>query len=321
MSKRLKRLLTGLVLMALLLLVVPASTTHSQGGSITIVPTFPTKADFIRIIISGQWGTGCPRVSASHTIVGNTIIIQGSITNAAPICTQVVTPWSIAVAIGRLPAGTYIVNVNIQGGIWSVVGTRVFTVREAQPVTPTICDPGAHSPDSVFFTDGARYYATGGANTAPGADHWFDLTTIDTTFLAKWQAWGKTSTPFGIELMENGDWAIYRGGGPTPALPPPPTTLDLCLNTPGAAPAQVEVFVQQRPPDPTSAPAQTGEIRDQAGWLKVGRVTVPGFVAQYRLYSVTVTDAPGSEFYNVAVRLVEETGEANVLIAWLKLRR
>jgi FlgD Ig-like domain len=104
--------------------------TSFQGRSITIVPALPTTADSIEIIVCGEWGSSCPKVSYSHAVWGNTILIQGCITPAAQICLTVITSWSIKVPIGKLPAGTYMVDVNIQGGFWSLIDTAVFAVTE-----------------------------------------------------------------------------------------------------------------------------------------------------------------------------------------------
>jgi hypothetical protein len=104
--------------------------TSLQKGLISVVPASPTTADSIEIIVCGEWGSSCPLVSYSHATLGNTIFIQGCITPAAQICLTVITSWSIKAPIGKLPAGTYKIDVNIQGGFWSVIETTTFIVTE-----------------------------------------------------------------------------------------------------------------------------------------------------------------------------------------------
>jgi hypothetical protein len=186
------------------------------------------------------------------------------------------------------------------------------------PPTPTavVCDPGAYA-EGLFLRDGARYLATGGTNLSPdkrGADHWADLSVIDPAFLAKWQGWGKSEKPFEAGMNDDGDWVVYR----IAARNQPLVELQFCLKAVGNKPAQVEVFVQTEPTDPTKLPAPDGDIRGLEGWTKVGTLTVG--LGSYQIYTVSVSGINASAFYNVALRLVEETPDGNVIVAWLKLR-
>jgi hypothetical protein len=57
------------------------------------------------------------------------------------------------------------------------------------------------------------------------------------------------------------------------------------------------------------------------GWRagqKSGTLTVG--LGSYQIYTVSVSGINASAFYNVALRLVEETPDGNVIVAWLKLR-
>jgi hypothetical protein len=101
-----------------------------------------------------------------------------------------------------------------------LLGMQTFVVVAVQPPqpptppTPTavVCDPGAYA-EGLFLRDGARYLATGGTNPSPdkrGADHWADLSALDSSFLAKWQAWGKSEKPFEAGMNDDGDWVVYR---------------------------------------------------------------------------------------------------------------
>ncbi len=317
MILRWKQIVQGValtLLLALLLLASPALTTRSQGGSITIVPPFPTTADDISIIVSGQWGTSCPKVIYSYVIVVNTIFIQGSITNAAPVCLFVITPWSITVKIGKLPAGTYIVNVNIQGGPWSVVGTKVFQVTG--PPAPAICNPGPQMP-GVYLATGGRFYATGADDKR---DDWgggwggvdgFALITVPnvpTTWGAAYQA----------SIWHSGDWVVYHfltGGGPVGLI-------ELCLSNYLTPPTgtRVEVYVRNGAPTPPYLPPE--HDKDLA-WQLVGPVDIlpPGL---WQIYPVTITTPiPPATEYAVALKCpnceLEGGFDRNVDIAWVKL--
>ncbi|MDW8141499.1 MAG: hypothetical protein RMJ90_04365, partial [Candidatus Bipolaricaulota bacterium] len=276
---------------------------------------------------------GCIPQNPTGSLFGTTITINTS--NPGTMCTQALTPWGpYTLGAGILPPGTYLVRVihNPAGGPPELLGTRTFVVVAPQPPptppqpptpptpptppapTAIVCDPGMPA-DGLFLRDGARYLATGGASAFAdrrGVDHWADLTAIDASFLAKWQAWGRSERPFEAGMNDDGDWVIYR----VVARNQPLTELQFCLKATGNRTAQVEVLVQTEPTDPTKLPE--GDIRGLAGWTRVGTLTVA--LGSYQLYSVAVSGVAASLFYNVALRLVEEMPDGNVVIAWLKLR-
>lgn len=276
------------------------------------------------IQISGVYKNGCVPQNPSASLIGTTITINTS--NPGQMCTQALTPWGpYTIGAGILPPGTYLVRVihNPAGAAPELLGARTFVVvgeQPPQPPTPTptviVCDPGMPA-EGLFLRDGARYLATGGTNFNPdkrGADHWADLTAIDASFLAKWQAWGKSEKPFETGMNDDSDWIAYR----IAVRNQPLTELQFCLKGVGNRIAQVEVFVQTEPTDPTKLPASDGDIRGLEGWMKVGTLTVT--LGSYQLYSVPVSGVAASAFYNVALRLVEPIPDGNVIIAWLKLR-
>ena len=295
--------------------------------TITIIPgpivLYPTP---VFIQISGTWSDSCkPQPPFSVSVVGTTITISSS--NLSPTCMMVLTPWGPhTFSVGVLPPGTYLVQVfHTTTSGTHLLGTRTFVVVAVQPPPPPppppaptaiVCDPGAYA-EGLFLRDGARYLATGGTNISPdkrGADHWADLSAIDSSFLAKWQAWGKSEKPFETGMNDDGDWVVYR----IAARNQPLTELQFCLKAVGNKPAQVEVFVQTEPTDPTKLPAPDGDIRGLEGWTQVGTLTVG--LGSYQVYTVSVSGVAASEFYNIALRLVEEAPDGNVVIAWLKLR-
>jgi len=317
------------VVVALGVALLAVSGVAQVSTTITIIPgpivPFGTP---VFIQISGVYRNSCIPQSPTPSIFGPTITIDTS--NPNTICSMVLTPWGpYTIGVGILPPGTYLVRVihHPASGSPELLGTRTFVVVAVQPPppptpptppTPTavVCDPGFPA-EGLFLRDGARYMATGGTSTSSdkrGADHWADLTAIDASFLAKWQAWGKTEKPFEAGMNDDGDWVIYR----VAARNAPLAELQFCLKAAGDRAAQVEVFVQAEPTDPTKLPAPDGDIRGLEGWTKVGTLTVA--LGSYQLYSVAVGGIAASAFYNIALRLVEETPDGNVVIAWLKLR-
>jgi hypothetical protein len=315
-----------LVVVGVSLAVVPSV---AQGSAtIIILPSsivpYPTP---VFIQISGTWRDSCkpkPPFSVSVNTISNTITISSSDTSL--ICASVITSWGPhTFSVGVLPPGTYLVQVfHTANDGTHLLGMRTFVVVALQPPqpptppTPTavVCDPGAYA-EGLFLRDGARYLATGGTNPSPdkrGVDHWADLSVIDSSFLAKWQAWGKSEKPFEAGMNDDGDWVVYR----IAARNQPLAELQFCLKAVGNKPAQVEVFVQTNPTDPTKLPAPDGDIRGLEGWTQVGTLTVG--LGSYQIYTVSVSGINASAFYNVALRLVEEAPDGNVIIAWLKLR-
>ncbi len=310
-------------------LLLAASGVAQVGTTITIIPglivPFGTP---IFIQISGVYKNGCVPQSPVASLFGTTITINTS--NPGQMCTQALTPWGpYTIGVGILPPGTYLVRVihHPANAAPELLGTRTFVVVAVQPPqpptpptppTPTaiVCDLGTPA-EGLFLRDGARYLATGGTNVSPdkrGADHWADLTAIDPSFLAKWQAWGKSEKPFETGISDDGDWVIYR----IAARNQPLAELQFCVKATGDRMAQVEVFVQSEPTDPAKLPASDGDIRGLEGWTKVGTLTVA--LGSYQLYSVPIVGVSASAFYNIALRLVEEVPDGNVIIAWLKLR-
>ncbi len=281
------------------------------------------------IQISGIYKNVCVPQSPVASLFGTTITINTS--NPGTMCTQALTPWGpYTIGAGILPPGTYLVRVihYPANAAPELLGTRTFVVVAGQPPQPPpqppqppaptaiVCDPGTLV-EGLFLRDGARYLATGGTTLSPdkrGADHWADLSVIDSSFLAKWQAWGKPEKPFETGMNDDGDWVIYR----IAARSQPLAELQFCLKAVGDKPAQVEVFVQTEPTDPAKLPAPDGDIRGLEGWTQVGALTVG--LGSYQIYTVGVSGVSASAFYNIALRLVEEAPDGNVVIAWLKLR-
>ncbi len=308
------------------LLLLAVSGVAQVSTTITIIPgPIVPYGTPVFIQISGVYKNACVPQNPVPSLFGFTITINTS--NPGQMCAQVLTPWGpYTIGVGILPPGTYLVRVihHPANAAPELLGTRTFVVVAVQPPQPPtpptppviVCDPGIPA-EGLFLRDGARYLATGGTNVSPdkrGTDHWADLTAIDSSFLAKWQAWGKTEKPFETGMNDDGDWVVYR----IAARNQPLAELQFCLRATGNRAAQVEVFVQTDPTDPTKLPAPDGDIRGLEGWTKVGTLTVA--LGSYQLYSVPIVGVSASAFYNIALRLVEEVPDGNVIIAWLKLR-
>ena len=103
----------------------------AETDHIAIEPSDPTEGDEVLITISGEWRNSCPSVSYSSTIFGNTISFQVTLESKSAICAPVVTHWSFTENVGKLPAGTYRVEVeatDIETGVWGFHDSTTFDV-------------------------------------------------------------------------------------------------------------------------------------------------------------------------------------------------
>ena len=83
---------------------------------IEILPPNPTCQNDVQIIISGEWGNpGYEIASHTYSIVDKKITIEATIDQKPGIWAQVITNWEFAQDIGRLAAGSYTVEANVNG--------------------------------------------------------------------------------------------------------------------------------------------------------------------------------------------------------------
>ncbi|MFQ5814483.1 MAG: hypothetical protein ACE5I2_14995 [Anaerolineae bacterium] len=98
------------------------------SARIDIVPTLPTQDDDVQVIASGDWYDTCIPFYQSHLIDNNLIRVDAIVDYPAGTgCADMITPWEFMVDVGKLPAGSYEVNLYI---------TDVFN---QVPIPTTLC--------------------------------------------------------------------------------------------------------------------------------------------------------------------------------------
>ncbi len=119
------------------------------AAQIEITPSMPTTNDNISVRIFSDWPNGCTPQNPQVTIAGNQIVI--ATTNPGQVCTQIITPWSHTLPIGKLPAGSKQVIVTYNG---TQIGSSSFNVGCATIVInpATITSGTVNSPYSQTFT-------------------------------------------------------------------------------------------------------------------------------------------------------------------------
>lgn len=75
------------------------------GSTLTVTPLLPRVDAPVQVTLSGIWSDSCIPIYESHLTTAQTIVIN--LDAIGPVCGQAVTPWSITVALGHLPATTY----------------------------------------------------------------------------------------------------------------------------------------------------------------------------------------------------------------------
>ena len=95
-------------------LFVPSTSKAQWDDYVIIQPPQPTEADEISVIVGGVWADSCIPQYDYHSSYGNTIAIF-AVADAPPgvACATVITPWEFATHIGRLPVGSYTVELRI----------------------------------------------------------------------------------------------------------------------------------------------------------------------------------------------------------------
>jgi hypothetical protein len=132
-------------------------------ANITLAPANPTTDDEIVLQLSGNWPNGCVPQSPQVSLLGNEIRINTA--NPAQACITVVTPWSLAVPLGKLAApGNYtarVIHTSVEGV--AEIGRLAFSVGNGRPVISTIV-PGQVISGAQAFT--LTVNGTGFANGA-----------------------------------------------------------------------------------------------------------------------------------------------------------
>jgi hypothetical protein len=90
-----------------LLFVSPAAAQWWWPPGLSTDPTCPDPSTQIEVTLSGDWPDACPPNTAHVVITGSEIDLNISRDPPPGFCLTVITPWSLPVTIGQLPAGMY----------------------------------------------------------------------------------------------------------------------------------------------------------------------------------------------------------------------
>lgn len=123
---------TGGLAVALVFVIVLVVRAQTTGTQVETVPADPTASDNISIKLSGTWANGCVPKNPQLSVSGQSIRIDTS--NPGEICTDALTPWSLTVSVGRLPAGSYEVVVTYSSPSQKAfeIARKTFTVKTAE---------------------------------------------------------------------------------------------------------------------------------------------------------------------------------------------
>jgi hypothetical protein len=122
------------------ILLLAAALLPAQDSTVVIelVPASPTSDDAITFKVSGVWRNGCIPGLAGVSVSGNDVRIETA--NPNIICTQAITPWSIAGSIGKLAIGDYQLTVmhSSPGAPASEIARKAFSVSAAPVPAPPV---------------------------------------------------------------------------------------------------------------------------------------------------------------------------------------
>ncbi|MBK8598988.1 MAG: hypothetical protein IPN83_26170 [Holophagales bacterium] len=131
---------TLLILLVTLALVVPgaspAAAQQLPSATITTAPSAPAPGDPVVLKLSGQWPDSCvPDASRARlTRAGQYLQVNLGYSGIVGPCLSVIRPWSLEIAAGPLPGGTYKVAVTFTYSLMPArtIGTAEFEVKEPQ---------------------------------------------------------------------------------------------------------------------------------------------------------------------------------------------
>ncbi|MFH1609338.1 MAG: hypothetical protein ABID40_01745 [Candidatus Bipolaricaulota bacterium] len=105
-------------------------------AEVQVIPPHPTSHDSIVLLLSGTWKDSCVPRAPQVWILGNHITVATS--NPGEVCLMVLSPWQLAVPIGRLPGGVYAVTVTHSAPATpaQAIGRATFAVGEPLPPAP-----------------------------------------------------------------------------------------------------------------------------------------------------------------------------------------
>ena len=175
---------------ALLLLLAATAAPAQSLDSIATSPAAPAPGDEIVLKLSGIWPDGCvPEASRTAlTRNGRALRVNFDYSGFSGVCTAAVTPWALDVALGRLEAGTYTVEV-----------TRTRTFMPADPVGNGSFSVVALAESTVWLPG---FHAVGETATLASTLTAYNNTDhpASVTFLGAWDGLGAAVPPAPVSL-------------------------------------------------------------------------------------------------------------------------
>ena len=110
--------------------------TDEFGYDIEPIPSGPDACDNLTLRASGWFSNGCPFVSGtSFNIVGNTIQLFVTTGSAPPPCTLALEPWEEDILVGAQNAGSYSVELYLDGSFVYSENLTIGTCNNAVNIT------------------------------------------------------------------------------------------------------------------------------------------------------------------------------------------
>ncbi len=131
------------ILLVALALCVPASSPavaqQFPTATVATAPSAPAPGDPVVLKLSGQWPDSCvPDASRARlTREGQALQVNLGYSGISSPCLAVIRPWSLEIAVGPLPNGTYKVEVTVTYSLMPArtIGSGQFEVKVPQAAT------------------------------------------------------------------------------------------------------------------------------------------------------------------------------------------
>jgi hypothetical protein len=89
----------------------PSSRCCGYHPSIRVQPDCPTVNEVVSVTVSGEWYDACVPAYYTHHVCDDVIQIEVAVTRPITLaCAAVIMPWRVTTDLGRLPAGSYQVD-------------------------------------------------------------------------------------------------------------------------------------------------------------------------------------------------------------------
>jgi hypothetical protein len=187
------------ILLALLLAPAAASAQQYPSAVVATGPSAPAPGDPVVLLLSGIWPDSCvPDASrASLTREGTRIRVNLSYSGQVEACLTVLRPWSLEIALGELPAGTYKVEVTLARSLMPVqtIGTGEFVVKIPE--------------ETVFWVPGFAAKGVVGSLASTLSAYNNSGQTAVVSPVGAWDALGEREIPGGETTLAAGDSASF----------------------------------------------------------------------------------------------------------------